>query len=169
VKGRAGVRGVTTTEETLIHTIERMEELGFREFNTYSPVASDALMKASTKAANPIRFYTLSGCILGFCTGLAFPVWSSMQWATIVGGKPVVSIPPFMVIAFELTVLFGGLFTLAGLIIHARLARPAAQVYDPRVSEDHFGIVVHCKETEIDEVNAAMLSAGIEEVSVERE
>ena len=71
-----------------------------------------------------------------------------MKWGLIVGrqaarGAPV--IPPFVVIAFELTILFGGIATLIGMVTLGRLPRfrPIA-AYDPRFTNDRFGVAVHC-------------------------
>jgi hypothetical protein len=44
-----------------------------------------------------------------------------LSWPLIVGGKPIVSIPPFIIIAFALTILFGSLSTFLGFLILSRL------------------------------------------------
>ena len=38
----------------------------------------------------------------------------SHDWPLLVGGKPIGSIPPYVVIIFELTILLGALSTVAG-------------------------------------------------------
>jgi hypothetical protein len=59
------------------------------------------------------------------------------------GGKPIVSIPTYVVIAFELTILFGALSTLIGLFINARLPKVRRPVlYDPLFSSGRFGLFV---------------------------
>ena len=60
----------------------------------------------------------------------------------IPAGKPLVSIPAFIVITFEATVLFGCLFTLIGMLCHCRPCEGARRVRDPRFSDDVFGMVV---------------------------
>jgi hypothetical protein len=51
--------------------------------------------------------------------------------------------PPMIIIAFELTILFAALSTIAGLFINARLPRSRANViYDPSFSAGHFGVFV---------------------------
>jgi hypothetical protein len=69
--------------------------------------------------------------------------WMSTDWPLITGGKPIVSLPPFVIIAFELTILFGALSTVLGLLITARLPRMRVQVvYDPSFSSGRFGVYV---------------------------
>ena len=52
--------------------------------------------------------------LTGTATGFSLTIWTSLKWELITGGKPVVSIPPFVIIAFELTILLGGLARCSG-------------------------------------------------------
>ncbi len=67
-----------------------------------------------------IRFFTLIGALSGLMTGFGFTIYTVLEWPLITGGKPLVSIPAFLVIAFELTILFGSIVTFAGFLILAR-------------------------------------------------
>ncbi len=68
-----------------------------------------------------VRFFALVGAASGTVTGLAFTILTTLSWPLIVGGKPIVSIPPFIIIAFALTILFGALSTFAGFLLLSRL------------------------------------------------
>lgn len=63
-----------------------------------------------------LGFATWPGALLGLCAGVALPVVTSLAWPLVVGGKPIVSLPAFVVIIFELTVLVGSLTNLAASI-----------------------------------------------------
>ncbi len=52
---------------------------------------------------------------------LAETCLTSLSWPLIVGGKPIVSLPPFLIIAFALTILFGALSTFLGFLLLSRL------------------------------------------------
>ena len=69
------------------------------------------------------------------------------------GGKPLVSVPPFIVITFEGTILWASMFTFVGMLLLTKLpARDLPkEVEDPRFSNDHFGIVLE----NLDEAGAA--------------
>jgi molybdopterin-containing oxidoreductase family membrane subunit len=70
-----------------------------------------------------------------------------------------------VVIAFEMTILLGGLCTLLGLLVTTRL--PSFRVpprYDPRFSADRFGVEVECEANERLAVQDLLRSAGAEEV-----
>jgi len=60
-----------------------------------------------------LGFLTWPGALLGFVAGVTLPVATSMAWPLVVGGKPIVALPAFVVIIFELTVLVGSLTNLA--------------------------------------------------------
>jgi ABC-type glutathione transport system ATPase component len=60
-------------------------------------------------------------------------------------GKPHVSIPPYLVITFEATVLWGCFATLVGMLVMARLPDKETQeeLLDPRLSDDVFSLVLN--------------------------
>ncbi len=67
-----------------------------------------------------IKYFTLIGALTGFTAGYALTIYTHLSWESpplIVGGKPLVSVIPFFVIAYELTILFGGIATFIGLLI----------------------------------------------------
>ena len=68
-----------------------------------------------------VRFFALVGAAGGTVTGLAFTILTALSWPLVIGGKPVVSLPPFIIIAFALTILFGALSTFAGFLLLSRL------------------------------------------------
>jgi hypothetical protein len=97
--------------------------------------------------------------------GFALTIWTALKWNLITGGKPVVSIPPFVVIAFELTILLGGLCTLLGLLVTARLPSfKMSPQYDARFSVDRFGVAVTCEGAERGTIEDLLRRAGAEEV-----
>ena len=73
-----------------------------------------------------VRFFTLAGGIAGVVTGFAFPILTMRSWPLMVSAKPIVSIPPFVIIAFALTILFGSLAALLGFLHLTRLPSPRA-------------------------------------------
>ena len=68
-----------------------------------------------------VRFFALIGAASGTVTGLAFTILTSLSWPLVIGGKPIVSLPPFIIIAFALTILFGALSSFAGFLLLSRL------------------------------------------------
>ena len=73
-------------------------------------------------------------------------------------------------IAFELTILFGGLMTLLGLLVVAKLpsrsARRRPNAYSARFSAEEFGLVVDCKERDVLELSALLRDYDAKEVTL---
>jgi len=106
----------------------------------------------------------LIGGITGCCAGLAMTYWMSLDWPLLVGGKPIASVPPYVVIMFELTVLFGALSTVTGVALLS-LRKPTTGIaYDPRYTNDLIGIFVPCAADRAGDVESLLQQSGPVEV-----
>jgi hypothetical protein len=138
-----GTLGVYDAVDATARTIERLRAAGIRRMTVFSPVPSHELEHALHAGDSPVRIFTLVGGLTGAATGIAMATWMSLDWPLVVGGKPIISLPAWVIISFELTILFGALSTVAGMLIAARLPqRRVMQVYDPGFSSDRFGVLV---------------------------
>ncbi len=64
-----------------------------------------------------LKYFTLIGGLTGVTTGFVFQAWSSLDYPIIVGGKPLLSWVAFVIVGFELTILFGALSTFVGMLL----------------------------------------------------
>ncbi|WP_462136897.1 DUF3341 domain-containing protein [Candidatus Mycalebacterium sp.] len=165
-KQQEGVLGVYGHLDTLVDCLKTLKEKGFRNIRVFSPVPSHEIEEIIGEPESPVRFFTLIGALLGGASGVAFTTITASDWPIQVGAKPVVSILPFMVIIFELTILIGALATLMGLLINSLLRRRVpVTMYDPRFSDDKFGLMVVCPDEKTTlAAREIMLSGGAEEV-----
>ena len=58
---------------------------------------------------------------MGCAAGFAFTIYTVLSWPLITGGKQIVSVNAFIVIAYELMILFGGLAAFAGFLFLSRM------------------------------------------------
>lgn len=138
--------------DTTVAAIKNLKAAGIKGITAYAPFPEHHIEAALGYKESPVRVFTLVGGLTGAATGFAFTIFSVQDWPLVVGGKPLVSIPAFVVIAFELTILFGALSTLIGLFILARIPKFApAVVYDPEFSSGRFGLFVQAPEGKEDE------------------
>lgn len=164
-----GALGIFSDLDTTVRAAQELRRQGFHHLVVYSPVPRHELLEMLENTTSSVRLWTLCGSVVGCVSGFAFAAWTSLDWPLRTGGKPIVSVPPFMVVAFELAILFGGLATLLGFFINARLPRGMKNVvYDPRFSEDHFGIFIGCPVSQIEAAQAALQAVGAKEVRVEK-
>jgi len=166
------IKAVFAHLDCLLTAIDRIQKAGFHDYTVLSPLPRheiDELIYAGRPS--PVRWWTLLAGILGGSGGFTLAALTSAVWPmALPGGKPVVSVPPFVIITFESTVLIGGLITLAAIIYHCRL--PAfdlpIECCDPRFSSDKFGIVLHglTDETTRSAASKLLTDAGAEEVAM---
>jgi hypothetical protein len=155
-----GVLGTFAEVDAAVEAIEKLRKSGLRRITAFTPMPSHDIEHALHAPESPVRLFTLVGGLTGAATGFALPTWTSLDWPLVTGGKPIISIPPMLIIAFELTILFGALSTVAGLFINARLPRARTRVvYDPDFSQGHFGIWVSAN-GRVDEARRIMQGAG---------
>ena len=160
-----GVVGIYSYQDSVLSAVEKLKEAGYRNMRVFSPFPSHEIEEAIDLPESPVRFFTLFGGLLGAICGIGFTVLTSSSWPIAVSAKPIVSIIPYMVIVFELTVLFGALSTFLGLIINSLIRkRSPIRLYDERFSDDKFGIAVVCEKEKIGAVEAILNSTGAEEI-----
>jgi hypothetical protein len=71
--------------------------------------------------ASRLRIFSLAGALIGFALGWALTILTALDWPIVTGGKPIVSIPAYLVVVFELTILLGALASLIGFLLLARV------------------------------------------------
>lgn len=148
--------------------VRTLKQQGYDGFTVYSPTPVHELLDAVDHKVSPVRLWTLVGGLTGCAAGFAMTIWMSLDYPTVVGGKPLASVLPYVVIGFELTILIGALSTLAGLAFHSWRTNQKAP-YDGRFSDDHIGIFVPCPEERRSAVENLLRSSGATEVRVETE
>lgn len=141
------VKSVFSHLDSLIDAIHALKKAGVKDFIVTAPLPRHEIEEQIYEGRpSPVRWFTLTGAIFGGVMGFSLCSLTHLNWAMIIpAGKPLVSIPAFMVITFESTVLWGCLFTLAGMMLLTRLPGNDLQieVQDPRFSDDVFGLVVN--------------------------
>lgn len=146
---------------------QRLRDRGFTDLETYSPAPFPEVDDAVDEKPSGVRLFTLVGGLLGVVTGYAMTIWMSNDWPIMLGGKPFSSIPPYTIIAFELTILFGGVLTVLGLLAVAGLPRLSLDsAYSPRFSAEEFGLVVRCRERDVPELEALLRDHHATEVTL---
>jgi hypothetical protein len=147
--------------------INQIRARGYTDIITYAPAPFTEVDDAVDPKPSGVRLYTLIGGLAGVVTGYAITVWMANNWQVVIGGKPFSSIPPYTIIAFELTILFGGLMTALGFFIKGKLFRfKHDDVYHPRFSAEDFGVVVTCQSRDVPELESLLRAHGAMEVTL---
>ena len=159
--------GVFESPAPVAEAAKKLRRRGFEELEIYSPVPSHELDCVIDERPSRVRVFTLIGGLAGAISGYAMTIWMANNWPIMIGGKPLSSIPPYTIISFELTILFGGILTVLGLLAVGRLPRVSFdQAYSKRFSSEEFGLVVRCRARDVAEVEGLLREQGAKEVTL---
>ena len=159
--------GVFTEPAHIAAAAERLRDRGYTDLETFSPAPFAEVDDAVMPKPSSVRGFTLIGGLTGVVTGYALTLWMANNWQIMLGGKPFSSIPPYTIIAFELTILFGVLMTVLGLLVVGRLPSfRTHKAYSARFSAEDFGLVVRCRERDVAEIDGLLREHPATEVSL---
>lgn len=136
---------VFDSEHDILAAAKALRARGITILESFTPFAVHGLDKALGQRPSRLPLVCLLFGLSGAAAKLWFQVWTSAgSWPLNVGGKPLASVPAFVPVTFEITVLFAGLGTVATFLLRSRLwpGRKAAVVHE-RVTDDGFALLLH--------------------------
>jgi len=135
---------VFVAEDDLLRATNAAREAGYRIVDAYTPFAVHGLDRAMGLRPSRLTWVCFGCGALGFGFMTWFQFWSSaVDWPINVGGKPWNSWPAFVPVAFEGTILLGGLGVVAALFARCRLfPGKQARLPDAGVTDDRFVLAV---------------------------
>ncbi len=152
--------------EQAVEALESLRTAGIPENNiaviSGFPVAPAILGRP--KVANLMARWALPGAILGLGAGVFFTLVTPTLYPLIVGGQPIVSLTPAMVIIYEFTMLGVILATLVGLLAQAELPRWREVAYHPAISHGAIGVLFQCEERSLGQVLERLNNLGAFEI-----
>lgn len=153
--------GVFTDEDDTLEAVKACRAAGFEFHDVYTPFAVHGMDRAMGLPFSKITWVTFC-CGLTGTTVAILGMWyiSAWDWPLNVGGKEPFPFPAFIPITFELTVLFGGVCTLLGLLAFCFLypGKKAKRLHKQQ-SDDRF-VVALKKGEKFDEKKAREIFAA---------
>lgn len=165
-KAVPGVLASFVQVDAATEAISGLKARGFKDLTVYTASPNHEIEDALKEPVSWVRLFTLIGGLTGVTAGFAMTIWMSRDWPLLVGGKPIAAIPPYVVIAFELTILYGALSTVAGMLILSVAKSLKGRPYHPKFSDDRIGLFVPCAPEQTAAVRELLAQAGSEEVTV---
>ena len=157
-----GILAIFENTRDLMAAAETARRQGFAPSEAFAPLYEKELVASITPGRSRVHWLTLAGGIAGALSGLFLTTWTTAQWPILItGGKPLQSIPPFLVIVFTLTILLGAIGTLIGFLYWAILGRARHPLpYDPRFTDGHFGLWFSCRQEDAARIVDVMKQKG---------
>jgi len=149
---RAGkISGVSVDDVTVISPIEHLE-------------VAEALGDRPVY----VQRFTFVGALFGLIGSF---IWISAAQATFLvqpqGGKPVISMVSNFVLNYEMLILGGVLFSLAGFLIGARLPSRKGSLYSEKVSLDQIGIIIELTDASVESAKGLFQQHNVLEIREE--
>ena len=108
-----------------------------------SPIEHPEIEDVLGERPSNVPKFAFWGSLFGLVFGFIFLASAQANFlAQPSGGKPIITIPSNIVLAYEMMILFGVLSTLVGFIIGAKLMRKRDGLYDTAITVDQIGIVI---------------------------
>jgi hypothetical protein len=157
-------------EEKLLHSTEKAMDKKIQIYDIYTPFPVHGLDEAMGIKRSILPFVTLAAGTTGLVCALALMGFTmGIDWPVNIGGKPNFSLPSFIPITFELTVLFGAHTTvLAFLVINKLYPGKKPVIIDPAQTEDKFIMAIEKdKAANVEDVSNMLKEHGAIEVRVQ--
>ncbi len=156
-------------EEKLLASAEKARDKKVEMYDVYTPFPVHGLDDAMGIKRSFLPYITFGAGATGLTFALCFQIWTSaFDWPTIIGGKPFISLPAFIPITFELTVLFAAHTTVLSFLIFNKLfpgKKPVIMHEEQTCNK--FVIAIEKENANVDELTSLFKDQGAIEVKVQ--
>ncbi|MEK6774697.1 MAG: DUF3341 domain-containing protein [Bdellovibrionota bacterium] len=150
-RGIGGIAAIFLEEHAVLEAARKTKSEGFTKFDAISPYPIHGMEEACDIKRSWIPYVTFVTGTIGLVSGLLLTWWTSaVSWPINVGGKPFFSLPAFIPIIFELTILFAALSSVGALFYACGLPKIDPPVIDPDLTSHKFAIFVPENDTGYD-------------------
>lgn len=164
-KAKAGVVALWEDEHEFLKAVEKIYSDGKIKPITITPYPVHGLEEASKTPRSWIPWVTLVCGLSGCLFGLWFTWWASaVSWPINIGGKPMFSLPAFIPIIFELTILFSAFGSIGALIYACGLPHIEPPVIDKDLSCHKFALFIADSECPKDKAKALFKEVSAPEI-----
>jgi len=168
-KNKNFIVGIFDDEDILLHAVEHIREKGVKIQEVFSPFPVHGLDEALgyTRSRLPIAafLFGMTGTMLALFT----QIWMlGFDWPMIIGGKNHASLPPFIPVTFEFTVLLSA-FGMVGTFFIVSDMKPYGwpRQFDLRSTDDKHVMAIDLASNKLskDEISRILKENGASEIN----
>lgn len=162
-----GIAGIFLTEDSAVNAARKVRAAGYQKFEAISPYPIHAMEEACGIKRSTIPYVTFGAGAVGLMAALALTYYTSViDWPINIGGKPLFSLPAFVPIMFELTVLFAALASVGAFFYHCGMPGKSIPPIDKDLTCSKFAIFIPENDTgyNYDQIEKMMKELGASEV-----
>ena len=161
--------GVYGDDNIALNAVKSIREAGVRIHEVFSPFPIHGIDEALGYKRSRLPQAAFMFGALGLALALIMQYWMmGYDWQMIIGGKDFASLPPFVPVAFELTVLLSALGMVGTFLIASDL-KPykKPKIFDIRITDDKHVIAIDLADNKLakEEISNIIAQTGAEEVN----
>ncbi len=142
-KYQSGIAGIWLEEHQILEAAHKCRSAGFKKFDTITPYPVHGMEEAMEIKRSNIPYVTFIAGLIGAGSGLLLTWWTSaVNWPINVGGKPPFSLPAFIPVIFEVTILFAALSSVGALFYYCGLPKVDPPLIDLDLTSHKFALFV---------------------------
>ena len=143
------------TPSACMKAASKLRDAGFTKFDTHTPFPVHGMDGAMGMADSKLGWIVLAMGMTGLMTGIALITYANgIEYPLIVGGKPAISIPSYVPVCFELTILFSALASVFGMLGLNKLPRHHHPIFESdrfkAATDDKFFVSVEYADPKFD-------------------
>jgi len=135
----------------LLAAASKLRDAGYRDFDAHTPFPIHGLDRAMGLKPSVLGILVFLGGVVGLVAGLGLQWWISTQaYRIVVSGKELFSLPAFIPVTFEITILFSAFVAVFGMFALNRLPMPYHPLFNSvafeRATDDAFFLSVSVRD-----------------------
>jgi len=158
--------GYFTQPSDIYHACEAIRDAGYKDFDAHTPFPVHGLENAMGLKPSRLPWIVLASGLTGGASALLMMIYMNViDYPLVIGGKPYMTLPSYVPITFELTILFSAFACFFGMWGLNRLPRYFHPVMQHpqfgRASDDRFFVSIEATDPNYDSVRTRQLLEGL--------